>query len=217
MRALPARDDYERGDARHREIALAVGDLPPCRALTGLGDRDPDFGDHLAVGERGRERAGEELRRRDRPGAFGAPDADLGLARGEHGGHLGSRIRVTDVAAERAAIADRAVRHVSIGFHHERAVRRDHLRIQQHRVPRERADDELAALDPDVGKAGDAVDVDENGGLHEPEIHHRHQALSAGKNPAGRCVARERLERLGKRTRPDVLERCWFHVHLLWS
>ena len=78
------------------------------------------------------------------------------------------------------------MRHVSIGFRHERTVLRDQLRRQQRGVPRERADDELAALDPDVGKAGHAVDVDENGGLHEPQVHHRHQALPAGKIlPAG--------------------------------
>ena len=109
---FPARDGDEGGDARHREIALAMRVLPR-RALTGLGRRDPDLGDHLAVGERGREGTGKELGRRDRPGALRAPHADLGVARGEDGGHLGGRVRVTDVAAQRAAIADRAVRHAA--------------------------------------------------------------------------------------------------------
>jgi len=108
------------------------------------------------------------------------------------------------------------VRHASIGFHHQGTVLRDELRREQRGVPRERTDDELAAADPDVREAGHAVDVDENRGLHEPQVHHRHQALSTGKNPAGRRVARERFERLRERTRPDVLERCWFHMHLLW-
>ena len=42
----------------------------------------------------------------------------------------------------------------------------DDLGGEQRGVPRERADDELAAVDPDVGEAGDAVDVDEDRRLH---------------------------------------------------
>ena len=52
-------------------------------------------------------------------------------------------------------------------------------RVEQVRVPGQRADAQLAAVAPDVGEFGQAVDVDEHPGLGQPQLHHRDEAVAA--------------------------------------
>ena len=50
-------------------------------------------------------------------------------------------------------------------------------------VPGQRADDEVVAVDADVGELGEVVDVDQRVGSGQPQLHHRQQAVPAGDDP----------------------------------
>ena len=50
----------------------------------------------------------------------------------------------------------------AVSLRHEGTGLRDDLGGEQRGVSCKRADDELAAVDPDVGEAGNAIDVDED-------------------------------------------------------
>ena len=117
---------------------------------------------------------------------------------------------MAEVAAEGAAVAHRVVRDGFISFRQQRAARPDQRRMLDVVVPGERADGDAVAILPDVAQVGDAVDVDQAGGLDEPEIHHGNQALAARQN-ARVGVVGERLQRVVDARSPQVAEWCGFH------
>ncbi len=118
---------------------------------------------------------------------------------------------MTDVSAQGAAIADRSVCDPWIGFAHQRTVLPDECGSEQRGVTCERADYEFTAFNANLAEAGDAIDVDHHLGFDQPKVHHRHKALAAREDGAGSAVLRKRRERLGKRSRADVIKNCWFH------
>src|SRR5947199_759741 len=82
------------------------------------------------------------------------------------------------------------------------------------RLPGPAADQEEAALLPDVFEAGDAADVHQVAGGAEPELEERQEALAAGEDlgvAALGAVAREERERLLQGLGCVVVERCWDH------
>ena len=56
-------------------------------------------------------------------------------------------------------------------------------RVEQLRMPGQRADPQLAAVDPEIGQLAEPVDVDQGLRLRQPQLHHRDQAVPAGQDP----------------------------------
>src|ERR671935_1836172 len=72
-----------------------------------------------------------------------------------------------------------------------------------------RADQNLAPLFADVGELGEVVDVDQQLGLREAQLHHRQQAVAAGDDPGVRADALERGDRALEARRALVVKRRW--------
>ena len=81
-------------------------------------------------------------------------------------------------------------------------------------VPGQGADPQAAAgFRADRGQAGDAVDVDEDAGLGQPQCQQRHQALAARDDLAlaAGVGGRQRGDGVLHAAGPDVVEGSWLH------
>ena len=118
---------------------------------------------------------------------------------------------MTEIAAEGAAVAHRVVGDGLVGLRQQRAARLDQRRMLHVVVPGERADGDAAAALPDVAQVGDAVDVDQAGGLDQTQVHHGDQALAAGEDARVGIVG-ERLERSVDARSAEVAEARRLHA-----
>src|SRR2546430_14757220 len=78
-------------------------------------------------------------------------------------------------------------------------------------MAREGSDADETPGDLDAGQGPDAVDVDEDFGRGDAEIHHRHKALAAREHPRVVPVLVEQGERFGNARRPRVGKARCFH------
>jgi hypothetical protein len=58
---------------------------------------------------------------------------------------------------------------------------------------------------------GHSIDVDDGARGGEPHVEGRHQALTAGQDPAVVTVAIEQIDDLDERRRAVIIERGWLH------
>jgi len=58
----------------------------------------------------------------------------------------------------------------------------DHRRHLKLMMARERTYSDLIVRLLNESKVGNTIDIDQDRGLHQPEVEHRHKALPAGKN-----------------------------------
>src|SRR2546430_9324170 len=79
-------------------------------------------------------------------------------------------------------------------------------------MAREGSDAHETPGDLDAGQGPDAVDVDEDLGRGDAEIHHRHEALAAGEHPRVILVLGEQRERFGERCGSRIGEARCFHA-----
>src|SRR5712675_2403170 len=79
-------------------------------------------------------------------------------------------------------------------------------------MARERSDTHETLGDPDTGQGRDAVDVDEDLGRGDAEIHHRHQALAAREHARLVLVFIEQRERFGELRGARVGKAWCFHA-----
>ena len=105
------------------------------------------------------------------------------LQRRERRRQVLGRVGLAERAADRPPVA-----HDGVGDHLLRVVQdREMLarrgRVEQLRVPGQRADPQLAAVDLDIGQLAEPVDVDQGLRLRQPQLHHRDQAVPAGQDP----------------------------------
>ena len=77
---LVAMRKYVERDSGEREVAAAAREFQETVAAAGEPARQPQRDDQLVVGERGGERAAEEVGRRDGAAAARTGDVDLGVA-----------------------------------------------------------------------------------------------------------------------------------------
>ena len=140
----------------------------------------PDLGDHLVGCERGLEEPEEEVVGLDPAGAGGVAHRDAAPEREERGREVGGGIAVGQRPGERAAVADLGVADLGRGGREERGVGPDHGARDQRGVPDEAADDDLVAVLVDPVEAHDVVDVDEDGGGGQPQLHEREERVAAG-------------------------------------
>ena len=73
-------------------------------------------------------------------------------------------------------------------------------------VPGQRADRDGVAVEPDVGRLGDAADVDERGREREAQLHHRQQRVAAGEQLGLVAVLAEQRDGLVDRVGAHVVE-----------
>src|SRR4051794_2421602 len=204
--------DVDRDGGRHdREVAVAAGEL--LQRGVGARAREAHLDEQLAGLEGRREEAVEELRRRHLALAARAGDDDRRVE--QHGDHapLGRGVGVGDRAAERAARADGVVADPARGARQE-LVAGHELGVAQQldlAVAREGADAQRVAVAHHVAQVGDAGDVDERGRADEAEVHHRHEALTAGEDLGVLAELGQALERVLDALHPVVLERGGLH------
>ena len=115
------------------------------------------------------------------------------------------------IAAHRAAIADRSVGDMLVGRDDERRVLPDDRRGQHVGVPRQSADHKPIALDRNPAELGNTIDVDQPLRCDQPQVHHRNQALAAGQNFRLVAVLSQRGENAVQIDRANVLEGWRFH------
>jgi hypothetical protein len=145
---------------------VAPGQLEEHRALVLELRRHLDRGDQLARREVDLEQALEEVLRLHQALAAGARHHDARIERHHARGILGRGIGERDAAAERAAVADRRVRHVLHRLGEERDMPCDFLGFLELRMRNERADPEHALLEADFPER-QARDVDQQLGLRQ--------------------------------------------------
>ena len=84
--------------------------------------------------------------------------------------------------AHGAAMTDRQVADQATGLGDDRQLPPDRAGPLERVLSRQRADGQARVHRPDVRQLGDAVHVDQDLGLGEPEVQERHQALSPGQD-----------------------------------
>src|SRR5215831_10497602 len=95
--------------------------------------------------------------------------------------------------ADGATVAYGQMCHVLHRSRHYGQVRFDDGRGLERVVAREGADPDDVAGRIDIAKIANAIDIDEDRRSDQPEVEHRHQALSAGKNfPIAACSSQHR-------------------------
>jgi hypothetical protein len=119
---------------------------------------------------------------------------------------------VGETAAEGAAGADLRVGDVGQGAGEQRRAHGHQRLALQPALASERSDGERPVL---VGahevELAEAVEVDQQGGLGEPEIHHRDQALAAGQQLGLRAMGAHHRHRLGEGRGSEIGKRRGFH------
>ena len=116
-----------------------------------------------------------------------------------------------EVAAERAAVADRRMREVRHRRRDQRQVPRDLGRAHQLDVARQRADAHRPVGDRDALQLGEAADVDEELRREKPQVQRRDEALPAGQDLRVVAMPAQERQRLGERARADVVESRRLH------
>ena len=196
----------ERGAGRaHRPVAGPAVHLHVRAAAAGP-DRHPDLGQQLVRRHHGLVRAEVELTLRHGAGARTAVDHHRGPHRGEGGRQVLGRIGLAERAADGAAVAHDRVGDATFGVVQDGEMLACQRGAEQFRVPGERADPQLALLDPQVAELGEVVDVDQRLGLGQAELHHRDQAVPAGQHPGLRPELGQQRERVADAGRALVLK-----------
>ena len=194
------------GLAGDGEIAVAARELDERMAMAFGPGTKPDRGDQLVVLQRGRERALREFRHAQASAFGSAADLDLRIEGHGNGGQLGGRIEMRQAAAQRAAIASLPVPDLADRCGEQRQALCHQLARLDIALARHRTYSDVAVLFLYVGKAWDAVEVDQMVGRSEPEVQHRHQRLAARQRSRIRTGTHE-IERVGEARRSVVDER----------
>ena len=153
-------------------------------AVSGRRHRNADGGEHVAGFQRGEIGALVEFARRDAAFAAFAHDVIGGAKAHHHRRHVVAGIAVGDVAAERAEIAHLRIGDLQRGFAQDRNFRAQQVGADQLMLGRHRADDDIVAVGADAFELGDAGEIDEMRRRREPQLHHRDEAVAAGKRAA---------------------------------
>ena len=117
-----------------------------------------------------------------------------------------------EIAADRAAVADRLVRDLADRLREKRRVPRDKVRTLDVDMPGERADVQNAVPHLDAAQLGQSADIDESFGGEKPHVHGRHQALAACDEPRRTGFCGEGRACLFERGDPQIIERRRFHA-----
>jgi len=175
----------DRDDCRHShqsEISPAPRDLHKAGARAGQRRRKLDFDQHLLRAQIGRQWTLKKVIGRYPAFAAGRLCPHAAAQSQDDGGQFRGWIGIGQIAANRAAVANLRMRHMRHGFVQQRLASGDLFVPLRGPVPRQCADAKhTAGIEADRVEFGDPVDIDQHAGLDQAKIHHRNEALSAGK------------------------------------
>ena|SRR5215467_1192926 len=114
-------------------------------------------------------------------------------------------------SADGATIADRQMCNVGHRRGKNRQMLCDHRRDLKLMMTRQRAYSDCIVHLLDESEIGNTVDIDEDRGSDQPEVEHRHEALTAGKNLGLATRLRQSSDGLKHAVGNHVLKRCWLH------
>jgi hypothetical protein len=137
-----------------------------------------------------------------------AGDHDGRLHGGEHRREVLRRIGLAQRATDRAAVAHDGIGDDPFGVGEDREVLGRQRGRQEVGVAGHGTDAQLVALDADVGEVAQVVDVDEDFGPGQAQLHHRQQAVPSGDDARLGPVPLEQRDGVAETVGPFVLERC---------
>ena len=115
-------------------------------------------------------------------------------------------------ATDGAPVANLEMPDVRYGCGHHGEGIPDRIRTLQVSLPGEGTDRNRAISRGDSRQPLDPVDVDDYGRSHQPQVHHGHQALSAGQHLGIRAVLRQQLQCLFQCGWREIIELGGFHI-----
>ena len=134
-----------------------------------------------------------------------------GVERGQHRRPFGRRVGQGEAAAQRAAIADRAVGEGRRGTRHQPARGIGHQPVLDRRVGHAGAEGHRRLVLGECGQPRQCAMSISSAGRGQPQIHHGEQGLPAGHDPRLAVARRQQTERLAEALRPDIIEGRSFH------
>src|SRR6266540_3391696 len=148
----------------------------------------------------------------DRVAMLGGDPA--GFDKGFLGGRLAAQVRLglgrgELLPADRAAVPDDRVGDHPLGVTQDRKVLAHQRRGEQLRVADERAEAQLIAVDANERQLAQVVDVDQDLGLCQAQLHHRDQAVPARDDPGLGSELGKQGEGVFDAGRPLVRELRW--------
>src|SRR5919198_6278040 len=164
----------------------------------------------LAFAQRGRHQARRELGERNIARTIRPFNCQHCIERGGDGYELGGRIELAERAAERAAVARLAMTDLQHGLVQQRTALADAAIELDIPLASHGTDNESLAFLLDVGKGGDAIQVDNVLRRGEPHVEQRHERLAAGEQPRVLQLAEE-AHHLGQSLRVVIGEARRLH------
>ena len=126
-------------------------------------------------------------------------------------GKIRRGVGVRQRAADRAAVANLGIAHLSRYMPQQGALGRQQVAGLQRTVPSQRTYGDVVAAVVDVAEVGHAADVDDHAGHRQAQLHHRQQGVAARQQLGLVAVLAEQSDGLGGGTRPFVVECCRNH------
>jgi hypothetical protein len=166
-----------RSGRRDRRPVLGAPDVLDVRAAVHL--RHAHLLQNLLRPERGRERAGEELGRRDRALAVRPLGDEVGVEREQDRPEVGGRVAVGDRAADRPAVTDLRVADLAGRPRDEGAALGEHRVRGEVGVARQRADRDPVSVVAHVAELLEPADVDEQRRTREAQAQEGDQRVAA--------------------------------------
>ncbi len=173
--------------------------------------RHLDRGEDLALAHRRGEQVDEELARLDRALPLLRLQVQRRVERLDHRRQVGAGVGVGEVAADGAAVAHLRIADLGRRLGHDRARLLEHVGRGELGVGGERADAHARSRALDAGELLDAADVDQVGGLRQPQLHHRQQAVAAGEE-LGVLLRAQEVERLSDARGAVIVELGRVHL-----
>ncbi len=168
--------------------------------------------DHLVVGPVGHHHAGEEVLGRHAPDFSAAAQVNLALQRHEAEGDFRARVGMGDGAAQRPTRPGLDVPDPRQGGGQQRQIPRETRPVEEDGLPHARRDDESPLVETGLFEGGDAHHVDEDGGLCQPHVEHRHQGLAARDDPRLGAVLAQGFEGVVQGCGAEVVEGSGLHA-----
>jgi hypothetical protein len=202
---------YSEGKSGDRKVAVPSGYFVESESPSGLPDRKIDPRYDLIGLDSGGVKPLEKIGRRNTPLAASGGYDDFGVQADRAGGEFGRWIGERKASAERAAIADGLVRDMLKCLRQEREMHAYLLRPQHIVVPGASANRNSADATGYRVQLRNAVYVDQNARLRNPEIQHWHQALTAGQHGGVAFVTAQKSESFRERLRASILKAWRLH------
>ena len=206
------RPAHRRGDAHQRKVAVPARDFLKGEAFAARRGRNEDLGQQFSRLNRGGEEAHEEVIGLHRARAELLAKAEL--ARSSASITAGSSAAGSACARLPPIGASVTYRRVRDEWHGLCDQRRPFATARLRSIVRWRVMPPIRKpfdSSSDIGKLAQRIQIDQDRGSGQPEVHRRNQALPPRKRLRIVRMRSKQRQRLIKRLRPVIVERRWFH------